>query len=137
MLKLIDPPATVTVTMRSLPGVALECRPPTTALVEQARSEARRQAGGDDDGAIEEAYTLALLKAAVVSWTGVGDKDGKPVAVNDETLAAFGRLHPVGILWRSAYLASAIERALEGEDCAPAPHGTTAGAPATADAAAA
>lgn len=138
MLKLLPMPASVPVTMRSLPGVVIECRPPTTALVEKARFEARRQAGdGADEGVLEEAYTLSLLRAAVVSWTGVGDEDGRPVAVNDDTLAAFARLHPVGALWRSAYLATLIERALEGEDCAPAPSGISAGAPVIADAAAA
>ena len=64
MLKLIPMPGTVTVTIPLLPGVEIECRPPTTALIEQARFDARSSAL-TDEGAREEAYTAALLKAAV------------------------------------------------------------------------
>lgn len=127
MLKLIPMPPTVTVTIPLLPGVAIECRPPTTALIEQARFNVRTP-GVAEEGAREEAYTVALLKAAVISWTGVGDESGQPVPVNDDTLTAFARMHPVGALWRSEYLSTMILRALEGEDCAPAPSGTLAGA---------
>nr|CAX84096.1 uncharacterized protein [uncultured bacterium] len=130
MLKLLSMPATVTVTIPLLPGVVIECRPPTTALIEQARFNVRGSAS--DDGAREEAYTLALLKAAVISWAGVGDESGQPVPVSDETLTAFARLHPVGTLWRSEYLSAMILRALEGEGCAPVPSGTSAGARDTA-----
>ena len=134
MLKLFPLPATVRVTLAPFPDLAFECRSPTTALIEQARAEARRAvADNPSDGALEEAYTVALLKMAMISWTGIADATGQPAPVTETNLAAFARLHPVGGLWRAEYLSSLIARALEGEDYAPAPSGTSAGARDIAD----
>ncbi|MFN3076659.1 MAG: hypothetical protein ABT940_07255 [Alphaproteobacteria bacterium] len=134
MLKILTIPEVVTIEMPILPGVTFECRPPTTALVEQARAEARRAVTDDPrDGATEEAYTLAMLKAAVISWTGVADQDGQPAPVTEANLAAFSKIHPFAGLWRSEYLSSLVEKFLEGEGCAPSPSGTVAGVRNTAE----
>jgi hypothetical protein len=62
------------------PGVRLQLRPLTTALMVATRSdpavEAVPEEAADEERAV--AFTKALARRAVLAWDGIGDADGNP-----------------------------------------------------------
>jgi hypothetical protein len=63
------------------PGVRVQLRPLTTALMVATRSdpavEAVPEEASDEERAV--AFAKALARQAVLAWEGIGDADGKPI----------------------------------------------------------
>ncbi|CAM5772693.1 hypothetical protein [Bosea minatitlanensis] len=88
MLKL-DVISETPVDLDLLSGVRVTVRPITVAamlLARAAAAEVLRAADDDATIAAGEAFTRALARHAIVSWDGVGDKDGTPVKPTPERI---------------------------------------------------
>ena len=117
-----------------LPGVRLQLRPLTTALMVSARSDPAVEALPPE--AMTEELALAMAKAvarrAVLDWEGVGDAEGNPVDVSPEGIDALLEIWPAFEAFQAAYVAKGLLLEQEKNASAPSPNGTSAGAGATA-----
>ena len=72
------------------PGVRVQLRPLTTALMVATRSdpavEAVREEASDEERAV--AFAKALARRAVLAWEGIGDADGTPIDPSPEAIDA-------------------------------------------------
>jgi hypothetical protein len=72
------------------PGVRVQLRPLTTALMVATRSDPVVEAV--PDGASDEARAVAFAKAlgrrAVLTWEGIGNADGNPIDPSPEAMDA-------------------------------------------------
>lgn len=125
------------------PAVRVKLRPIGRAAARDARDAALASAGiAETDAALyNDRVAMALIRACLIDWQGVGDADGVPVAVSPETVAAF--LDHPGVLERltEAFVAPWLARELEKNGFAGSPNGistrvtpapTTAASPAGA-----
>ncbi len=117
-----------------LPGVRLQLRPLTTALMVSARGDAAIQALPPEAGPEELAMIMAkaVARRAVLDWEGVGDADGNPVAVTPEGIDALLDIWPVFEAFQTRCLAPHLMLDQEKNVSAPSPNGTSEGAKATA-----
>lgn len=94
--------------------VRVHVRPCSTALVMAARAAAARANVGvpiDDEASVglrTAALVKALARLAVDDWEGVGDTEGKPVAVTPEGLDALLDLWPIAEAFERNYLGPAL-----------------------------
>lgn len=116
-----------------LPGVRLKLRPLTTALMVSARSDAAIQALPPEATTEELAMIMAkaVARRAVLDWEGIGDAEGKPVAVSPEGIDALLDIWPAFDAFQSAYIAKWLLLEQEKNASAPLPTGGSAGAIAT------
>lgn len=116
-----------------LPGVRLQLRPLTTALMVSARSDATIQALPSDAGPEELAMIMAkaVARRAVLDWEGVGDAEGNPVPVTPEGIDALLDIWPAFDAFQSAYVAKWLLLEQEKNASALLPTGGSAGAIAT------
>ena len=115
-------------------GVRLQLMPLTTALMVATRSDPAVQkldadASNDSRAAV---FAAALARRAVVDWEGVGDVDGKPLAVSPEGIDALLSLWPIFEAFNLHYVSPGMLLDAEKNGSAPSPTGTSAGATATA-----
>ena len=115
-------------------GVRLQLLPLTTALMVATRSDPAVQAleadaSNDSRAAV---FAAALARRAVVDWEGVGDVDGKPLAVSPEGIDALLSLWPIFEAFNLHYVSPGMLLDAEKNGSAPLPTGTSAGATATA-----
>ena len=117
-----------------LPGVRLQLRPLTTALMVSARSDPAVEALPPE--AMTEELALAMAKAvarrAVLDWEGVGDAEGNPVDVSPEGIDALLEIWPAFEAFQAAYVAKGLLLEQEKNASSPSPNGASAGARATA-----
>ena len=79
------------------PGVRVQLRPLTTALMVATRSapavEAVPEEASDEERAV--AFAKALARRAVLAWEGIGDADGKPIDPSPEAIDALLDVWPI------------------------------------------
>ena len=113
-----------------LPGVRLQLRPLTTALMVSARSDAAIQALPPEAGPEELAMIMAkaVARRAVLDWEGVGDDAGNIIPVSPEGINALLEIWPVFEAFQTQYVAKGLILDAEKNVSAPLPNGPSAGA---------
>ena len=116
------------------PGLRLQLRPLTTALMVATQRDPALQALPDETAAEERALIAAkaLARRAILDWEGVGDAAGKELPVTPEAIEALLDLWPIFEAFQIAYVSKGLLLDAEKNACAPLPTGTLAGARATA-----
>ena len=116
------------------PGVRVQLRPLTTALMVATRSdpvvEAVPEEASDEERAV--AFAKALARRAVLAWDGIGDADGNPIDPSPEGIDALLDVWPVFEAFQTQYVAKGLILDAEKNVSAPLPNGPSAGATATA-----
>jgi hypothetical protein len=116
------------------PGVRVQLRPLTTALMVASRAdpdvENLPEAASDEERAL--VFARALARRAVLAWEGVGDADGKAIEPRPEAIDALLDVWPIFEAFQLSYVSKGLLLEQEKNDFAPLPTGPTAGATATA-----
>ena len=116
------------------PGVRVQLRPLTTALMVATRSdpavEAVPEEAPDEERAV--AFAKALARRAVLAWEGVGDADGNSIDPSPEAIDALLDIWPIFEAFQLTYVSKGLLLEQEKNASAPAPSGSTAAAGATA-----
>ena len=132
------------------PGVRVQLRPLTTALMVATRSdpavEAVPDAAPDEDpdettdadpAVISEderamVFAKALARRAVLAWEGVGDADGNAIEPSPEAIDALLDIWPIFEAFQLTYVSKGLLLEQEKNASALSPTGPSAGATATA-----
>ena len=116
------------------PGVRVQLRPLTTALMVATRSdpsvEAVPEEASDEERAVAFAKTLA--RRAVLAWEGIGDADGNAIEPSPEAIDALLDIWPMFEAFQLTYVSKGLLLEQEKNVSAPAPNGPSAGATAIA-----
>ncbi len=116
------------------PGVGVQLRPLTTALMVATRSdpaiEAVPEAASDEERAV--AFAKALARRAILAWEGIGDADGNAIDPSDETIGALMDIWPIFEAFQLTYVSKGLLLEQEKNVSAPSPTGPSAGVTATA-----
>ncbi len=116
------------------PGVRVQLRPLTTALMVAARSDAvvetLPETASDEERAL--VFARALARRAVLAWEGVGDAEGNPIEPSPEAIDALLDIWPIFEAFQLSYVSKGLLLEQEKNASAPSPTGSTAGATATA-----
>ena len=116
------------------PGVRVQLRPLTTALMVATRSdpvvECLPEDASDEERAV--AFAKALARHAVLAWEGVGDADGNPIDPSPDAIDALLDIWPVFEAFQMTYVSKGLLLEQEKNASAPSPSGPSAGAAATA-----
>ncbi|MGC8732148.1 MAG: hypothetical protein ACP5RC_07805 [Halothiobacillaceae bacterium] len=117
-----------------LPGVRMQLRPLTTALMVATRAdpavEAVPETASDEERAL--AFAKALARRAVLGWEGIGDADGHPIDPSPEAIDAALDVWPLFEAFQLRYVSKGLLLEQEKNASAPLPTGPSAGATATA-----
>ena len=121
------------------PGLRLLLAPMSTALMMAARADPAVQdlpedASNDQRGMV---FARALARRALLDWEGVGDAKGKPLPVTPEGIDALLDIFPIFDAFQTDFVGKGLMLDAEGNASAPSPTGSSAGAIATAQPAAA
>ena len=120
-----------------VPGVRVQLRPLTTALMVATRSdpvvEAVPEDAPDEERAV--AFAKALARRAVLAWEGIGDADGNAIEPNPEAIDALLDIWPIFEAFQLTYVSKGLLLEQEKNDSASLPSGPSAGATDTAKAA--
>ena len=124
------------------PGVRVQLRPLTTALMVATRSDPAVAAVPDEatdaDPAVisdEEramVFAKALARRAVLAWDGIGDADGNPIDPRPEAIDALLDIWPICEAFQLAYVSKGLLLEQEKNASALSPNGPSAGASDTA-----
>jgi len=116
------------------PGVRVQLRPLTTALMVATRSDAAVEAVPDEASDEERAvaFAKALARRAVLAWDGVGDADSNPIEPSPEAIDALLDVWPIFEAFQLAYVSKGLLLEQEKNASAPLPNGPSAGATDTA-----
>ena len=116
------------------PGVRVQLRPLTTALMVATRSdpavEAVPEEASDEERAV--AFAKALARRAVLAWEGVGDADGNPIDPSPEAIDALLDVWPIFEAFQLTYVSKGLLLEQEKNASALSPNGPSAGATDTA-----
>ena len=116
------------------PGVRVQLRPLTTALMVATRSDAAVDAvpvgASDEERAV--AFAKALARRAVLAWEGIGDSDGNAIEPTPEAIDALLDIWPIFEAFQMTYVSNSLLLEQEKNASAPSPSGPSAGASATA-----
>ncbi|SEG32870.1 hypothetical protein [Jhaorihella thermophila] len=116
------------------PGVRVQLRPLTTALMVATRSdpvvEAVPREASDEERAL--AFAKALARRAVLAWEGVGDANSQPIDPSPEAIDALLDIWPIFEAFQLAYVSKGLLLEQEKNASAPLPSGPSAGASDTA-----
>ena len=119
------------------PGVRVQLRPLTTALMVATRGdpavEAVPEEATDEERAV--AFAKALARRAVLAWEGIGDTDGTPIDPSPEAIDALLDVWPIFEAFQLTYVSKGLLLEQEKNASAPLPSGPSAGASDTARAA--
>lgn len=122
-----------------IPGLRVQLRPLTTALMVAARSDPALDlsaAAGDDIPMATEALALTMAKAlarqAILDWEGVGDAEGRPLPISRAAIDALLDVWPVFEAFQTIYVSKGLLLDAEKNVSPPLPIGSSAGAIATA-----
>ena len=122
-----------------IPGLRVQLRPLTTALMVAARADPALDlsaAAGDDIPMATEALALTMAKAlarqAILDWEGVGDAEGHPLPVSPAAIDALLDVWPVFEAFQTIYVSKGLLLDAEKNVSPPLPIGSSAGASATA-----
>jgi len=132
------------------PGVRVQLRPLTTALMVATRSDPAVAAVPDeatdaDPAEVTEAgpavisdeeramvFAKALARRAVLAWDGIGDADGNPIDPRPEAIDALLDIWPIFEAFQLAYVSKGLLLEQEKNASALSPNGPSAGASDTA-----
>ncbi|MGI3212888.1 hypothetical protein ACROSR_17460 [Roseovarius tibetensis] len=119
------------------PGVRVQLRPLTTALMVATRSDPAVEAVPEDatDEERAVAFAKALARRAVLDWEGVGETDGNPIEPSPEAIDALLDVWPIFETFQLTYVSKGLLLEQEKNASAPSPSGPSAGAIDTARAA--
>ena len=116
------------------PGVRVQLRPLTTALMVATRNdpavEAMREDASDEERAV--AFAKALARRAVLAWEGIGDAEGKSIEPSPDTIDALLDVWPIFEAFQLSYVSNGLLLEQEKNVSAPLPSGPLAGASDTA-----
>jgi hypothetical protein len=116
------------------PGVRAQLRPLTTALMVATRNdpavEAVPEAASDEDRAL--AFAKSRARRAVLSWEGIGDADGNPIAPSPAAIDALLEIWPIFEAFQLTYVSKGLLLEQEKNASALSPTGPSAGASDTA-----
>ena len=117
-----------------VPGVRVQLRPLTTALMVATRSDPALAAlpAEADDETRALLFAKALARRAVLAWEGVGDAAGDPVAPSPAAIDALLDLWPIFEAFQLTYVSKGLLLDQEKNASSPSPIGSSAGANATA-----
>lgn len=116
------------------PGVRVQLRPLTTALMVATRSDPEVEAVPDGTSDEERAliFAKALARRAVLDWEGVGDAELNVIAPNPQAIDALLDIWPIFEAFQLVYVSKGLLLEQEKNVSAPSPNGPSAGATATA-----
>jgi len=119
------------------PGVRVQLRPLTTALMVATRGDPAVEAVPEDASDEERAvaFAKALARRAVLAWEGIGDADGNPIDPSPEAIDALLDIWPIFEAFQLAYVSKGLLLEQEKNASAPLPNGPSVGASDTARAA--
>ncbi len=116
------------------PGVRVQLRPLTTALMVATRSdtavEAVPEEASDEERAV--AFAKALARRAVFAWEGIGDADGNAIEPNPDAIDALLDIWPIFEAFQLTYVSKGLLLEQEKNVSTPLPNGPSAGAIVTA-----
>lgn len=121
-----------------IPGLRVQLRPLTTALMVAARADpALDLAAAEGEAPVStEALALTMAKAlarqAILDWEGVGDAEGQPVPVSPAAIDALLDIWPVFEAFQTLYVSKGLLLDAEKNVSPPLPIGSSAGASDTA-----
>lgn len=121
-----------------IPGLRVQLRPLTTALMVAARADpALDLAAAEGEAPVStEALALTMAKAlarqAILDWEGVGDAEGEPLPVSPSAIDALLDIWPVFEAFQTIYVSKGLLLDAEKNVSPPLPIGSSAGAIATA-----
>jgi len=118
------------------PGVRVQLRPLTTALMVATRADPEVEAVPEDatDETRAMAFAKALARRAVLAWEGIGDADGNVITPSPEAIDALLDIWPIFEAFQLSYVSKGLLLEQEKNASAPLPTGSSAGARATAKA---
>lgn len=115
------------------PGVRVQLRPLTTALMVATRSdpvvEEVPEDASDEERAV--AFAKALGRRAVLAWEGIGNADGNPIDPSPEAMDALLDIWPIFEAFQLTYVSKGLLLEQEKNVSTPLPNGPSAGASAT------
>jgi hypothetical protein len=116
------------------PGVRVQLRPLTTALMVVTRSdpvvEAVPEDATDEERAV--AFAKALARRAVLAWEGIGDAEGNAIDPSPDAVDALLDIWPIFEAFQLTYVSKGLLLEQEKNVSASSPSGPSAGASATA-----
>ncbi|MGP9791786.1 hypothetical protein [Roseinatronobacter sp. NSM] len=116
------------------PGVRVQLRPLTTALMVSTRADPEVEAvpenASDEERAM--AFAKALARRAVLAWEGIGDADGNVINPSPEAIDALLDIWPIFEAFQLSYVSKGLMLEQEKNASAPLPSGNSGGAHATA-----
>lgn len=116
------------------PGVRVQLRPLTTALMVATRSdpavEAVPEEASDEERAV--AFAKALARRAVLAWQGIGDADGTAIDPSPEAIDALLDVWPIFETFQLTYVSKGLLLEQEKNASVLSPSGPSAGASNTA-----
>ncbi|MCA0872221.1 hypothetical protein LCL97_15400 [Seohaeicola saemankumensis] len=112
------------------PGVRVQLRPLTTALMVATRSdpvvEAMPEEATDEERAV--AFAKALARRAVLAWDGIGDAADNPIDPSPEAINALLDIWPIFEAFQLTYVSKGLLLEQEKNASALSPNGPSAGA---------
>ena len=116
------------------PGVRVQLRPLTTALMVATRSDAAVEAVPEDatDEERAVAFAKALARRAVLAWEGIGDAEGNLINPSPDAVDALLDIWPIFEAFQLTYVSKGLLLEQEKNVSALSPNGPSAGASATA-----
>ncbi|PRX29961.1 hypothetical protein SAMN05216257_10920 [Meinhardsimonia xiamenensis] len=112
------------------PGVRVQLRPLTTALMVATRSdpavETVPEEASDEERALS--FAKALARRAVLAWEGIGDPDGNSIDPSPEAIDALLDIWRIFEAFQLAYVSKGLLLEQEKNASAPLPSGPSAGA---------
>ena len=117
-----------------VPGVRVQLRPLTTAVMVATRSdpvfESLPEEASDEERAV--AFAKALARRAVLAWEGIGDADGNAIEPDPEAIDALLDVWPIFEAFQLTYVSKGLLLEQEKNASASLPNGPSVGASATA-----
>ncbi|SNT41182.1 hypothetical protein [Antarctobacter heliothermus] len=116
------------------PGVRVQLRPLTTALMVATRSDPAVEAVPDDASDEERAvaFAKALARRAVLAWEGIGNAEREPIDPSPDAIDALLDIWPIFEAFQLTYVSKGLLLEQEKNVSTPSPNGPSAGASDTA-----
>ncbi|SNT37697.1 hypothetical protein [Antarctobacter heliothermus] len=117
-----------------VPGVRVQLRPLTTALMVATRSDPAVEAVPDDASDEERAvaFAKALARRAVLAWEGIGNAEGESIDPSPDAIDALLDIWPIFEAFQLTYVSKGLLLEQEKNVSTLSPNGPSAGASDTA-----
>ncbi len=114
------------------PGVRVQLRPLTTALMVATRSDPAVETVPEEASDEERAFAKALARRAVLAWEGIGDADGNAIEPSPESIDALLDVWPIFEAFQLTYVSKGLLLEQEKNVSALSPNGPSVGVTDTA-----